>query len=55
MAVLIWSIIFAIACGYIANEKGRSSGAWAILGFFFGFFALIVIALLPDKTNKRGY
>ena len=50
MAVLIWSIIFTIACGYIANEKGRSARAWAILGFFFGLIALLIIICLPDRN-----
>ena len=50
MAVLIWSIIFTIACSYIANEKGRSAGAWAILGFFFGLIALLIIICLPDRN-----
>ena len=50
MAVLIWSIIFGIVCGYIANEKGRSAGTWAILGFFFGLIALLIIVCLPDRN-----
>ena len=50
MAVLIWGIIFGIACGYIANEKGRSSGAWLALGFLFGLIALLVIVCLPDRN-----
>lgn len=51
MAILIWSIIFAIACGYIANEKGRSSVGWALSGFLLGLIALIIIVCLPDKTK----
>ena len=50
MAVLIWGIIFAITCGYIANEKGRSAGAWSALGFFFGLIALLIIICLPDRN-----
>ena len=50
MATLIWGIIFGIACGYIANEKGRSAGAWLILGFLFGLIALIIIVCLPDRN-----
>lgn len=50
MAILIWSIIFTIACGYIANEKGRSAGAWAMLGFLFGLIALLIIICLPDRN-----
>lgn len=50
MAALIWGIIFGIGCGYIANEKSRSAGLWAILGFLFGLIALIIIICLPDRN-----
>lgn len=53
MSILIWSILFAIGCCLIATEKGRSTIAWLILGFFFGFFALLVIICLPEKINKE--
>lgn len=50
MSILIWSIMFAIGCGLIANEKGRSAGAWSLLGFFFGLIALLIIICLPDRN-----
>ena len=50
MAILIWSILFAIGCCLIATEKGRSAEVWSLLGFFFGFFALLVIVCLPDRN-----
>lgn len=50
MAVLIWGIIFAISCGYIANEKGRNCIGWTILGFLFGLIALLIIVCLPDRN-----
>ena len=51
MAVLIWSIIFGVLSYYVANEKGRSAGAWAILGFLFGLIALLIIICLPDRNE----
>lgn len=51
MSLLIWVIMYAIACGCIAKEKGRSAGAWVILGFFFTIIALLVIVCLPDKNE----
>lgn len=50
MAALIWGIIFGIACGYIANEKGRGAITWSTLGFFFGLIALLIIICLPDRN-----
>jgi hypothetical protein len=39
------------ACRAIAANKGRGTTLWAILGFFFGIIALIIIAILPRKTS----
>lgn len=50
MSILIWSIMFAIGCGLIATEKGRSAGGWALSGFLFGFIALLIIICLPDRN-----
>lgn len=50
MSILIWSILYAIGCCLIATEKGRSAGTWLILGFFFGFIALLIVICLPDRN-----
>lgn len=50
MSLLIWAVMFAIGCGCIAEEKGRSVGAWATWGFFFGLIALLIIVCLPDRN-----
>lgn len=50
MSLLIWAVMYAIGCGCIAEEKGRSAGAWALLGFFFGLIALLIIVCLPDRN-----
>ncbi|MDJ0674279.1 MAG: hypothetical protein QNJ36_02570 [Calothrix sp. MO_167.B42] len=44
---LILLVSIATITMKIAQEKGRSSTLWFILGIFFGFLALIVIAFLP--------
>src|SRR5438093_9421867 len=46
---LIGGIVMAVICGLIAKSKGRSVALWAVLGFFFGLIALIVIALLKKQ------
>lgn len=51
MSLLIWAVAFAIGCGCIAKEKGRSAGLWAILGFLFNLIALFIIVCLPDKKE----
>lgn len=51
MSLLIWAGMFMIACGCIADEKGRCVEAWAISGFFFTIVALFIIICLPDKNE----
>jgi len=50
--VIIIFVIWFISggfCGKIAGEKGYSVGIWFFLGVFFGVFALIAAAGLPNK------
>jgi len=48
--MLVW-VLFGLICGWIAFSKDRSTGLWLLLGFVFGVFALVVIALLPDRKQ----
>jgi hypothetical protein len=48
--LFVW-ILFTGVCGWVAYSKGRSVGLWLSLGFLFGAFALVVIALLPDRDK----
>jgi peptidoglycan/LPS O-acetylase OafA/YrhL len=47
---LVFGVIFAIACGLIANSKGRSPVLWGVLGFCFGLIPLIIILVMKRKT-----
>lgn len=51
MGILIFWIICAVACYFIADSKGRSAGAWAVAGVLFGIFALVVCAVMPKKQS----
>ena len=50
---LILCISFAIICSSIAQSKGRSSLGWGLLGFFFGLFGIILIAVASDLEKER--
>ena len=50
--IITW-IASAFFCSTVASEKGYSSISWFIAGFFFGFFALIAVAGLPDKRSRK--
>lgn len=46
--VIIW-IGCAIACYFVAKNKGRNAAGWAVAGFFFSLIALLIVALLPKR------
>ena len=46
-------IFASITCAILALGVGRSIIFWAVAGFFFGFWALIPMLLLPIKYDKR--
>ena len=50
---LIFAIASAFFCSNVAKAKGYSSSSWFFAGFFFGFFALIAVAGLPDKKLRK--
>ena len=46
--MLIFWIAMAFVCAWVADQKGRNPIAWAAWGFFFGIFALLVLAIVPS-------
>ena len=50
--VILW-FASAFYCGEVAHQKGYKGAAWAIGGFFFGFFALVAAAGLPDRKLRK--
>lgn len=49
LMVVIFAVIFAAGCAYLAQRRGRSPLAWGALGLIFQLLALVVLALLPHK------
>ena len=50
--VFVVSILCAIICALMAEPRGRNKIGWAIGGFFFGIFAILVLAI-AGKTNEK--
>jgi len=44
--ILIVGALFAWLCAEMAKTRNRNTTVWAILGFLFGLFAVIVLALV---------
>ena len=45
-------VFFGICCGILADRKNRARWSWALGGFLFGVFALILIAALKPLAIK---
>jgi uncharacterized membrane protein len=50
--LILSGIFWSVVCGILADRKKRNPIAWGILGFLFGVFALIVLAVLKDAETK---
>lgn len=51
--VLFW-LVEAALCGIVASNKGRNVPLWVILGLLAGFFALIVLAFMPNLKRRAA-
>ncbi|KAA0698291.1 SHOCT domain-containing protein [Neorhizobium sp. P12A] len=55
MYFILWIIIGCICaaiCSNMARSRGRGSGLWAVLGFFLGLLAILILAVMGN-TNER--
>lgn len=50
-AWIIGAILFAVINYTVANRKNRSVPLWVVLGFFFGVFSTIPLALMGAKDE----
>ncbi|MCO5153394.1 MULTISPECIES: hypothetical protein [unclassified Shinella] len=46
-------LICAAITSAIAKRKGLNAGAWAVIGFVFGVFALIVVPFWPRSKSEQ--
>lgn len=50
--LLIWTAQAAF-CYSQARKKNRDTFGWILLGLLFGFFACIIVAVLPELNKKE--
>lgn len=50
-AILAW-ICFGFATMAAAERKGFNKGLGFIIGFLFGIFGLLVVAIIPSKNER---
>ncbi len=57
MDMILWTLVFggicAFACSGIAKNKNRNAGGWAVGGFLFGIFALVLLLILPPLPDSN--
>jgi MFS family permease len=51
---LVINVIGALIGAELARRRGRSPFLWGTLCFWFGFFALILLLILPRKQAESG-
>ena len=52
LLIFIWAAC-AVLCAIVAKEKGYVPVSWFFGGLFFGFFALVAAAGLPDLKLRK--
>lgn len=52
IALIIYGVVFAIACSHLAEQKGKDSTTWAIVGFFLGIIGLLIIGFSESEGKK---
>ena len=48
---IVISALFGAFCFQLAKKRGRNEKVWGVLGFLFGFMALITLFFLPAKKK----
>jgi len=48
--LLCYGLFFGFVCNLAAKRKGLEGSTWAVLGFLFGLFALIGVAVIPARA-----
>lgn len=50
LMALLWSLIPILICYSMAGRRGKSRGLWVVLSLFFGWIAVLFLAIAsPEK------
>ncbi len=52
LIIILFGALFAWLCSEMAKTRNRDTTVWAILGFLFGLFAVIVLALIGTAKSN---
>ncbi len=51
LGIIFYSVVWAVVCSKVAENKGYERGNWHIWGFFFGIFAFLVLVTKQPKSK----
>jgi len=54
LLVVLIPVTLGFFSALLAREKGYNSRAWFALGFIFNIVALVAVAGLPDRREKKA-
>lgn len=54
VGLLIYGVFFAWVCQEVAGRKGLDRTLWGCLGFLFGVFGLVGVAVMPADHARGG-
>lgn len=50
--IIVW-VVCAIVRGQVASKKGYAYNSYALLGLLTGIIGLIIVFVMPDKTQGK--
>lgn len=53
VALVIWSVAFALPAAWLAGERGRSGLVWFLVGLLLGPVAILILGFAPILPEGR--
>jgi hypothetical protein len=48
---VVYCVLFGGVTALAANARGRSAGAWFVIGLLFGVFGLVAVLVMKDESR----
>lgn len=52
--LLIVNLICGTIAALVASHKGRNAVGWFLLGFFFGWIPIVIVAVIPNLKDEQA-
>ena len=51
LLLILWCVVPIFICANVAESKNQSVALWVILSLMFGWFAVLILAIVPKENN----